>query len=70
VYPNPVRNVLTVTAWDGGDQGKARIVDQHGTTTQLQLQNNSADVSALKPGLYILQLQIGAKREVKKFIKE
>ncbi|MCD9018920.1 carbohydrate-binding protein [Parachryseolinea silvisoli] len=70
VYPNPVRNVLTVTAWDGGDQGKARIVDQNGKTTELQLQNNSADVSALKPGLYILQLQNGAKREVKKFIKE
>lgn len=70
VYPNPVRNVLTITAWDGGDQGKARIIDQNGKTTELQLQNNSADVSALKPGLYILQLQNGAKREVKKFIKE
>jgi hypothetical protein len=70
VYPNPVRNVLTVTAWDGGDQGKARIVDQHGKSIDVQLQNNTADVSALKPGLYILQLQNGVKREVKKFIKE
>lgn len=70
VYPNPVRNVLTVTAWDGGDQGKARVIDQNGKTVELQLQNNSADVSALKPGLYILHLQNGAKRAVKKFIKE
>lgn len=70
VYPNPVRDVLTVTAWEGSNQAQARIVDQHGKTIDVQLQNNSADVSALKPGLYILQLQHGAKRAVKKFIKE
>jgi hypothetical protein len=75
VYPNPVKNLLTITA--DHTQGKTVdliITDLSGKIMlQKSIQNSSplkefVDVSDFSRGLYLLRLDFGTYQEQKKFM--
>jgi len=68
VFPNPVKDILTIT---GGKIQSAEIYSITGQKIKsLKLDNNKADVSSLPKGTYLLQTNSGAEKQSIKFIKE
>ena len=75
-YPNPVRDVITIRADKSTEiAGNIRIFSQTGAllmTKNLNQGNTevSLNVSALKPGVYILSIGEGKNARQSRFIKE
>jgi hypothetical protein len=75
LYPNPVSSKLTIGLAEGGQikttirdaTGRVYLLNRHHRLAENQLQ---IDVSALKPGLYLLQLQSEQGSQVLKFVKQ
>jgi hypothetical protein len=71
IYPNPVTESLWVELPEGMGAAFYRIVDREGrvlTSTQ-SLEKGAIDLRGLPGGTYLLELQVGQDRWVKKFIK-
>ncbi|WP_371414605.1 M4 family metallopeptidase [Flavobacterium sp. 140616W15] len=70
LYPNPVNNELNVSLAKS-DGATFRITNNLGQqVTAGQLSGTSIDVSSLNTGIYIIELNNGGKRIVKKFVKK
>jgi hypothetical protein len=71
VYPNPATNVLYITSDNNIPINEITIYNQLGQTVLHQNEaNNSIDVSALQPGIYILELVSGDLKLRKKLVIE
>jgi hypothetical protein len=69
IYPNPTKSQLTIDS-DTKFQ-YITITNMIGEVVErFGINNNSIDVSSLKPGVYFIQIQIGKTIATKKFIKE
>jgi hypothetical protein len=75
LYPNPVQTTLTIVLAEAAQikatsirdaTGRVYLINGHKLIDQ-QLQ---VDVSALKPGLYLLHLQTQQEGQVLKFVKQ
>jgi bacillolysin len=70
LYPNPVDNELNVSLAKS-DGATFRITNNLGQQVNSgQLSGTSIDVSRLNTGIYIIELNNGGKRIVKKFVKK
>lgn len=70
LYPNPVDNELNVSLAKS-DGATFRITNNLGQQVNSgQLSGTSIDVSSLNTGIYIIELNNGGKRIVKKFVKK
>lgn len=70
LYPNPVDNELNVSLAKS-DGATFRITNNLGQQVNSgQLSGSSIDVSRLNTGIYIIELNNGGKRIVKKFVKK
>ena len=70
LYPNPVDNELNVSLAKS-DGATFRITNNLGQQVNSgQLNGSSIDVSRLNTGIYIIELNNGGKRIVKKFVKK
>ncbi|MBF7092811.1 M4 family metallopeptidase [Flavobacterium sp. ALJ2] len=70
LYPNPVANELNVSLAKS-DGATFRITNNLGQQVNSgQLSGNHIDVSRLNTGIYIIELNNGGKRIVKKFVKK
>ena len=70
VYPNPTTGLLKINLPDS-DLAQVKIIDTAGKVTlETAVQNNSVDVSSLKPGLYTIQIGEGDNIVTQRFIKE
>jgi alpha-tubulin suppressor-like RCC1 family protein len=71
VYPNPVKNSLSISLKDGYGIQKLVIYDVTGKQVKYQEGNtDSINVEDLKSGFYMLEVTINDKKEVRKFIKQ
>lgn len=73
VYPNPVTSVLHVNGISETDKVIATIIDMNGNTIQkFNLSNDKCnlDVKYLTPGIYMLMVEFGNKRQLIKIVKE
>ncbi len=70
IYPNPTKSVLNLNALDVGSIDKVVITDMTGKKVLEQNNANQVNVQNLAKGMYVLEVFIGDKKEVKKFIKE
>ncbi|WP_239004452.1 GEVED domain-containing protein [Lacinutrix sp. WUR7] len=68
LYPNPVKQTLNVSLI-GLEAQRFEIKNLLGQTVLQGRYTNSINVSKLQDGMYVLQLHIGEKTKVKKFIK-
>ncbi|MBQ0788523.1 MAG: DUF5011 domain-containing protein [Oceanihabitans sp.] len=68
VYPNPVKQTLNVSLI-GLEAQSFEIKNLLGQTVLQGRYTNTINVSKLQEGMYVLQLHIGEKTKVKKFIK-
>jgi len=69
MYPNPARNVLTITSKLSIDE--VRIYDMSGREVKsAQHLNTSLDISELKDGVYMVSSKIGNHMVVRKLIKQ
>lgn len=55
-YPNPAGNRISIDCNDGQEIGKAELICADGRIIQVQISDNSIDVSALSQGIYTLVL--------------
>src|SRR5690606_41771838 len=71
IYPNPVKEVLTLNT-SGEVVGKiATVFDLNGKKIlNVKLNNNSLDVSSTAPGMYMLRVEAQGKITTRKFLKE
>lgn len=70
LYPNPVEGELNVS-FANSDGYSFRIINTLGQQLSVgQLSGNLVDVSNLSTGIYIIELNKGDKRIVKKFVKK
>src|SRR5690606_5991606 len=71
IYPNPVKEVLTLKT-SGEVVGKiATVFDLNGKKIlNVKLNHNSLDVSSLAPGMYMLRVEAQGKITTRKFLKE
>lgn len=68
IYPNPANNVLSISA---NNTGKIYIYDALGKLCiYALLDQNSLDISALKPGIYSVMLKTGEIEVRGRFVKE
>ncbi len=57
IFPNPARNTLTISNIDESISNEILIYDLHGRKViETELQNDAIDISALQPGLYIVEI--------------
>lgn len=73
LFPNPVKEELRILSASLTIPITAIVVDVSGRTIhtiQLQKGSTSYDVSALKPGVYFINISSGQERKSLKFIKE
>jgi PKD repeat protein len=73
VYPNPVRDVLTVNGLDISNDGQIRLHDLLGRnvlTTQILSEKMNISTSAFKPGIYILEVINNEQKVFIRFVKE
>jgi hypothetical protein len=72
IYPNPVNKFLNINL-NGNPNSEITIADLSGAqvmTTKLSNENSMLDISELKNGFYIIELNNGVKIWRSKFIKE
>ncbi|MFD2542836.1 immunoglobulin-like domain-containing protein [Lacinutrix gracilariae] len=69
LYPNPVKQTLNVSLI-GLEAQSFEIKNLLGQTVLKGRYTNAINVATLQQGMYILQLHIGEKTKVKKFIKQ
>ncbi|WAC01146.1 T9SS type A sorting domain-containing protein [Lacinutrix neustonica] len=69
LYPNPVEEELRVSLV-GFKAQSFEIKNMLGQTVIKGSYSNTIDVSKLESGMYIIQLNIGEKTKMKRFIKE
>ncbi len=77
LYPNPVDNQLTLELYGVKEGGaKINILDMTGRSLQEQMVNIEGDelrlvipVSSFAQGMYVIQVQLGEQRLMKRFIK-
>jgi chitodextrinase len=69
LYPNPVNNTLTVSLF-GADAQSFKIINMLGQVVMNGNYKQTLDVSSLKSGVYVLQVNIGEKNKIKRFIKQ
>lgn len=72
VYPNPVRNELTIEV-AGEDDSKAHIYSYTGAlvkSIKLEEEITTVDISELKTGIYILKVDAGDELLIKRIIKK
>lgn len=55
-YPNPAGNKISIDCNEGQEIGKAEIICTDGRIIQVQITDNSIDVSSLSQGIYTLVL--------------
>ncbi|MDR2205899.1 MAG: T9SS type A sorting domain-containing protein [Flavobacteriaceae bacterium] len=65
VYPNPVKDILTIQRFDFAQRDNARIYDVSGKLVKT-FSGNSVNVSSLQKGIYVLKID----HQTIKFIKE
>jgi photosystem II stability/assembly factor-like uncharacterized protein len=73
IYPNPAKDKLTFSICTPNQIVSAWIISNQGTIiTQWNMLSNKSqlDVSQLKPGVYLLQVEINNTTLTKRFIKE
>ena len=70
IYPNPATTEITVMGIDLADADNISIYDLSGREMKCSVLFNNIDVSNLKPGMYIVYIQIGEKKHMNRFIKE
>jgi len=69
IYPNPVKNTLHISDLNGEEIQYIDIYDQTGRAILLQYApDNTIDVSALSPGMYILKIAVKGEVFCRKFI--
>ena len=63
-YPNPASDVINISNCQGANMSLQNMVGQvHGTWENVQ---GSIDVSAVPEGMYLLQIDLGSDRIVRK----
>jgi hypothetical protein len=67
LYPNPANDKIKI---QGENALSIRIIDVQGRVLQSVLNSNEADVSHLKPGIYIASVLLESGMQVKLFVKE
>ena len=67
--PNPVKDILNVDLV-GYEAQTFEIINMLGQTVAKGRYTSKVDVSNLENGLYILQVNIGEKTKIERFIKE
>ena len=70
IYPNPVKNLLSISNKNNTSIQSAEISNMLGQTLQMSINNNNIDVSDLKSGSYILKIVSDKGIMNTKFIKE
>ncbi len=70
MYPNPTAGQLSLTVPAGLSIEKVSLIDITGKNTQVQLINNTLDMSSLATGVYILKLETSAGISTQKVIKQ
>lgn len=71
IYPNPVEDILNISAPVSLDGKIATVFDINGKKVlNSKLQTNTLDVSKLQTGFYILRLESGGRIINRKFIKQ
>lgn len=73
LYPNPVSNQLTIQLKDEITQAELAIIDLQGREVlsgNLFSNNETLDVSLLKPGIYFVRITYDDQILTKKFVKE
>ena len=69
VYPNPVKQMLNIDLV-GFEAQNFEIKNMLGQTVMKGRYKTNIDISKFETGVYILQLNIGEKTKIKRFIKE
>lgn len=71
IYPNPASNILYI---EGSIMHKRKTISIYNTLAQQEIRKNTnqnqIDISALKNGIYILEVEVDGKKYRKKVIKE
>ena len=70
IYPNPVKNLLSISNKNNIQIQSAEISNMLGQTLQMSINNNNIDVSDLKSGNYMLKIVSDKGISNTKFIKE
>ena len=73
LYPNPVKDILTIEGLNANTKTHISIVDVQGNTIIKTVSGNSSctvKVKQLTPGTYYVKIETGIKTETIKFIKE
>ncbi|MFC4636167.1 T9SS type A sorting domain-containing protein [Dokdonia ponticola] len=69
-YPNPTAGQLSLTVPSGLVIEKVSLIDITGKNTQVQLINNTLDMSGLATGVYILKIETSAGISTQRVIKQ
>ncbi|WP_147677025.1 leucine-rich repeat domain-containing protein [Algibacter pacificus] len=69
IYPNPVKDVLAMELNQGIQFKQARLFNNLGQLIQ-QSENLSTNISTLKSGLYILEIETNKGKLIKKIVKQ
>ena len=69
VYPNPVKDVLTIEANTALKRIMVNSIDGSKVLTVKNIKNNSIDLSTLTSGMYLLKIETNKGSEFKKLIK-
>ena len=70
IYPNPAKNILNIKLFDNAE-GTYKIVNLLGQTVKAgKISKDNIDVSQLKIGLYIIEVNDGEEIMTQKFIKK
>jgi hypothetical protein len=70
IYPNPVRDVLTVAGTEGGHDGTAVVIDVTGKRVmEGVLRGGRLDISRLRPGVYTLSIETARGPARHRFMK-
>jgi len=67
IYPNPVRDMLNIIC---KDDFAVRLMDLDGRTIYTGSNNRQIDMTAIKSGMYILEIKTGGKISKHKIIRE
>ena len=68
IYPNPANQTLSISGLEDFN-AEALIIDLQGKVTNIELINNSMNISSIETGVYFLRLIRAGKVEQKKFVK-
>nr|MBP7974248.1 T9SS type A sorting domain-containing protein [Kaistella sp.] len=68
IYPNPVGDILNIVS--GNKVDGAEIYSADGKMLMKQKSENAVNVSALKPGVYLLKTTSNGNSQSVKFIKK